>query len=136
MAKYAAFGTTIQRETVGIVQVQKIDGPDLSLDLDDATSHDSSGAWEESVATILRSGTITMDILYDPNHATHKNAAGGLIADMVSRATHNYTLTFPSSPAVSWSFDAFVVGFKPTAPYNGKLAATVNLKLDGAPTLA
>lgn len=139
MAKYSAFGTTLKRGGVGgtaIAQVENISGPELSLDTEDVTTHDSTGGWEEHVGTILRSGEVTLDILYDPNHATHKNAAGGLISDLVSRVSQTYALTFPSSPAVSWSFSALVTAFSPESPVDGALRASVTMKVTGQPTLA
>ena len=140
MSKYAAFGTTLYRGTSGggtaYVNVMDISGPGLSADTEDVTSHDSTGAWEEVIVTILRSGEVTFDIAYDPANATHKNAAGGLIADFVSRASTTFTLVFPDTGATEWAFTAFVTGFEPTAPVGGSLTASVTMKLTGQPTLA
>lgn len=136
MAKYSAFGTKLLRGAVEIAQVQNISGPGLALDTEDVTSHDSADAWEEVVATILRSGEVSMDLVYDPNGATHKNASGGLLYDLASRTATAFTLTFPSSPAVSWTFNAFVIGFEPDMPHDGALTASVTLKITGKPTLA
>ena len=136
MTKYAAFGTLLKRGSTSIVQIQSISGPGLSLDTEDVTTHDSTGAWEEVVATILRSGEVSLDIVYDPNTATHKNAAGGLLADMVARTAQTYNLVFPSTAAVTWTFSAFVTGFEPSAAHNGALTAAVKMKITGQPTLA
>ena len=136
MAKYAAFGTQFKRGATVIAQVTDISGPGLSLDTEDVTSHDSTGGWEEHVGTILRSGEVTLTIEYDPNLATHKNAAGGILADLVSRTAQTYSLVFPSSPAVTWSFSALCTGFEPGAPVDGALTADVTYKLTGQPTLA
>lgn len=135
MAKINAFGTVLKRGATAIAQVQDIDGPDLSLDTEDVTSHDSTGGWEEVVATILRSGELSYDIVYDPANATHKNAAAGLIGDMVARTATTYSMVFPDVAATTWSFSAFVTGFKPSAPVSGKLAAAVKMKITGQPTL-
>ena len=134
MAKYAAFGTAFKRGITVIANVKSISGPGLSLDTEDVTSHDSPGAWEEVVGTILRSGEVTLDLVYDPAAATHKYASGGLLHDLASRAAQTYNLTFPN--ATNWSFSALVTGFEPGAPVDGALTATATLKLTGAPTLA
>lgn len=136
MTKIAAFGTALKRGAVEIAQVQSISGPGLSLDTEDVTSHDSTNAWEEVVATILRSGEISLDIVYDPAGATHKNSSGGLLYDMTSRTSTTYSIVFSDTGTTTWSFTAFVTGFEPDAPHDGKLAATVKLKLTGEPTLA
>jgi predicted secreted protein len=135
MAKYSAFGTALKKGGVTVAQVKNISGPGLSLDTEDVTTHDSAGGWEEVVATILRSGTITLDIEYDPATATHKYAAGGLLYDLAARTANTYTLVFSSVPAVTWTFSAFVTGFNPSAPAAGALTASVTLKLTGQPTL-
>jgi predicted secreted protein len=136
MAKYSSFGTLLKRSSVTIAQVSNLSGPGLALDTEDVTSHDSSGGWEEVVGTILRSGEVSLDIVYDPNHATHKYASGGLLSDLASRTAQSFSIVFPSSPAVTWSFSALVTGFEVAAPVDGALTASVKIKITGAPTLA
>jgi predicted secreted protein len=136
MSKYAAFGTLFKRGATTIAQVKNISGPGLSLDTEDVTTHDSASGWEEVVGTILRSGEVTLDLVYDPNEATHKNSSGGLLYDLTSKIATTYSIVFPSTAAVTWSFSALVTGFEPSAPADGALTASVTLKLTGAPTLA
>lgn len=136
MAKYDAFGTLFKRGVTTIANVSNISGPGLSLDVEDVTSHDSTGAWEEVVGTILRSGDVTLELVYDPAHATHKNASGGLLYDLASRTSQAYSITFPDTANTVWSFTAFVTGFEPSADVKGALTATVKLKITGQPTLA
>ena len=107
----------------------------MSLDTEDVTSHDSTNAWEEHVGTILRSGEVSLDIVYDPANATHKNAAGGLLALLAARASDEFTLVFSDTGSTTWTFDALVTGFEPSAPVDGALTASVTLKLTGEPTL-
>lgn len=134
MTKYAAFGTLFKRGSTDIVQITNISGPALAADTEDVTTHDSTGAWEEHVVTILRTGEVTLEIQYDPAANTHRNAAGGLIHDLASRTANTYSLVFPST--TTWTFSAFVTGFEPSAPTDGALTASVTLKLTGQPTLA
>lgn len=136
MAKYSAFGTLFKRGATTIAQVSNISGPGLSLDTDDVTTHDSASGWEEVVGTILRSGEVTLDLVYDPNEATHKYASGGLLYDLASKTAQTFSIVFPSTATVTWSFSALVTGFEPSAPVDGALTASVTLKLTGAPTLA
>lgn len=139
MAKYGAFGTTLKRGGVGgvaVAQIMSINGLSLALDTEDVTSHDSTGGWEEVVGTILRTGEVTLDLIYDPNHATHKNASGGLIYDLAQRSLQTWAITFPSNPVVSWTFSALVTAFEPSMPVDGALTASVTLKPSGQPTLA
>ena len=118
-----------------IAQVRNISGPGMSLDVEDVTTHDSTGAWEEVVATVLRSGEITLDIVWDPASATH-GWGTGLLAVMPRRATRNFQVIFPDTGATTWSFAAEVVSFEPDAPHDGALTASVTLKLTGEVPLA
>jgi len=132
MAKYDAFGCYLEKGATTYAQVTNISGPGLSLDTEDVTSHDSTGGWEEVVGTILRSGEVTLDIVYDPAHATHT----GLLTDLAARTLiTTFHLVFSDDAATEWDFDAFVTGFEPTAPVDGALTATVKFKLSGDPTL-
>lgn len=139
MSKYSAHGTILLHGSTAVGQVMNISGPGLSLDTEDVTSHDSTAAWEEHVGTILRSGEVSLDLVYDPNNTTHSmSSAGddGLLYAMTLRTATAWTLTFPSTAAVSWTFNAFVTGFEPSMPHDGALTASVKMKLTGQPTLA
>ena len=135
MAGVAAFGTAFKKGATTIANVTNISGPGLSVDTEDVTAHDSTGAWEEVVATIVRSGEIKLEINYDPSEATHKYAVNGLLYDLANKTdVTTYTLVFPGP--ITWSFaHAFVTGFEPGAPHEGKLTATVTIKPSGVVTL-
>ena len=136
MSKFAAFGTAFKRGAVTIAQVMNISGPGLSLDTEDVTTHDSTGGWEEVVGTILRSGEVSLDLVYDPAAATHKYASGGLLYDLVQKTAQTYSLVFSDTGSTTWSFSALVTGYEVSAPHDGALTATVKLKITGQPTLA
>lgn len=116
-----------------VAYIKNISGPGLALDSEDVTTHDSTNAWEEVVATVLRTGELSLDIVYDPQGATH-NASTGLIYFSKSKITVGFRVTFPG--AVAWDFAAVVAGFEPSAPHDGALTAAVKLKITGAPILA
>jgi len=116
-----------------VAQIANISGPGLSLDTEDVTTHDSTGAWEEVVGTILRSGELSLDLVYDPNESTH-DASTGLVSMLDYGFPVGFSVVFPTP--VTWSFAAIVTGFEPSAPHDGALTAAVKLKLTGAPILA
>jgi hypothetical protein len=73
MAKQAAYGTMLNWGDGGgteafapVAYVTNIGGPGLALDVEDVTSHDQATAWEEVVPTILRSGEVSIDLVFDP----------------------------------------------------------------------
>lgn len=134
MAKQAAFGTSFKiTGGTAVGNIKSIKGPGVSLDLADVTTHDSTGAWEEEVATILRSGEVTLEIVYDPANAQIKNAAGGLLYLLTTRASANFTITFPSTAAII--FQAWVNGFEPDMASDGALGCSVKVKPTGVVTL-
>lgn len=134
-AALAAFGTLLKRATVTIAEVTKLDLPNLKLDTVDVTSHSSTGGWREFIGTIKDGGTFSVDINYVPITATHKNATGGLLADLSAGTAAAYSIVLPDSPASAWSFNALVTDFKASAPVDGKISATVTFKVTGQPTL-
>jgi hypothetical protein len=118
---------------VDIAAVKNISGPGLSVDTEDVTTHDSPAAFEEVVTTIIRSGTVSLDIEYDPAEATHSASAGGVIYRLENLQYTWFRVTFPSSE--TWSFSGYVTGFNPSGPAAGALTATVTIKITGQPTL-
>ena len=130
MTKFAATGTGLWCDNIELAQVSNITGPNLSVDMVDVSTHDGNN-WEEFVPTILRTGTVTLDLLYDPSNATHVEA----LRKLVNREKKTYELRFPDTARSKWTFDAFVSGFTPTAPVAGVLTASVTFKPTGEPTL-
>jgi len=117
-----------------IAEVEKISGPELELETEDATTFDSGG-WEESIGTILKGGKVSMDLNFVPTAATH-DPATGLIADMVERTLRNFEIVFPDAAATTWTIAAFITKFAPSVEVKGKLKASVELQISGQPTLA
>ena len=116
-----------------IASVSNISGPGLSLDTEDVTTHDSTAAWEEVVGTILRTGEVSLEIVYDPAAAT-ADATTGLVYLLEEKIYAFFVVTFPDTTA--WSFRGYVTSFEPSAPADGALTASVTIKISGVPTLA
>lgn len=141
MGKIAALTTKLMVGNGGgpetfteVASVSNISGPSLALDTEDVTTHDQASAFEEVVATILRTGDVTLDLFYDPDGGTH-DATTGLLNDYENKTKRNFQIRFPSTGKVQWSFAAYVTGFNPGAPVGGALTASVSLKISGVPTL-
>lgn len=129
--------TTAGIALTAIAQVQNTSGPSLAADTEDVTTHDSTNAWEEVVVTILRSGEMTLDIVYDPVNDTHDaTATTGLAYALKNKVLRQFALTFPNTGATVWTFNGYVTGFEPSAPHDGALTASVTIKITNAPTLA
>lgn len=122
---------------VTVAAVTNIGGPGISVDTEDVTSHDSTGAWEEVVATIIRSGEVAADIVYDPVADSHDGTAtSGLVYSMKNKVKRHFSIMFSDAASTVWSFPGYVTGFEPSEPVDGALTASVTIKIDAAPTLA
>jgi hypothetical protein len=125
--------TTAGVAPTAIAYVTNLGGPGLSLDNQDVTTHDQATAFEEVVATLLHSGEVKVDIVYDPNAATHSAAANGLVDTVENKTLAYWQLIFPGP--YTWSFQGYATNFEPSAPEDGALTASVTVKITGAPTL-
>lgn len=130
MGGLAAFGTALKRGATTVASVNSISGGGIKLDMEDVTAHDSTGGFDEKVATILRSSEIKVDINYDPDNATHK----ALIADMIAKTkVTDFTIVLPGGQI--WAYaGAYVTGFDPSEPVAGKLSASVTITPSGVVT--
>ena len=124
--------TTAGVAAVEIASVKNIGGPSLSLDTEDVTTHDQATSFEENVGTVLRSGEISLDIVYDPANATH-DASTGLVYRKEDKIRTHFDLVFFST--YNWTFFGLVTGFEPTGDIGSALGATVKVKITGQPTL-
>ncbi len=115
-----------------IASVVSISGPSLSLDTADVTAHDSTGAWEEHVPTILRSGDVSFDVNFDPADDTHITGEG-LLEYITERDLRVFDLVLPNGDEIL--FSGYVTGHEPSAPHDGALTASVTIKPTGAVTL-
>ena len=131
MPGLAAFGLTLTGAAAGVIpNITNFSGPSLALDTEEVTAHDSVSAWEEFVATIVRSGEVTFDINYDP--VAHHYALHGLTFNLVTRLIDTWTV---GGPMGVWVFTGYVNKFEPSAPYDGKMTASVGIKITGAVTV-
>ena len=137
-----AFGTLIKfgdgatpEVFTAVAEVRNISGPGFAVDTAEVTHHASPGAWEEVVATIIRSGELSLELGHLPANAT-QDAATGLVYIMSQRTKRNWQLVFPTNPAKTWSFAGLVVGFEPASPHDADMTASATIKITGQPTFS
>lgn len=123
-----AFSTDGGTTFVNVADVTKIDVLAIKADTTDASSHDSPSQWREFIGGMKDAGDLSMEVNYDPSvHGTILANVGGL------PIKHKITLTDAGAAVVA--FDAIITGIKAQAPYDDKLAATVTIKVSGAPVI-
>jgi len=130
MGKFSAFGTALLMDGTEIAQVTSFSGPNLSADTVDVTTHDQTTAWEEVILSILRSGELTMELVFD--YAEHAD----LLTELVGKTYEDFELDFPDSAYTEWRFNAYVISFSTTEPVDGALTGTCTIKITGEPSLS
>lgn len=134
MAGVDAFGTTWAISTDGgstftdIGNVTNVGVLAVKTDTIDVSDHDSSEQWREFVGGMKDAGELAMDINYDP-------AVHGTIFSNIGGAPIQHKITLTDAGAAVVTFDGIVTGFTATAPFDGKLAGTVTVKVSGKPTI-
>lgn len=139
----AAKGTLIQlgdaaSPTEGfttIAEVTNISGPGIQSEPLDVTHHSSTAGFREYVGGLKDGGEVTLEMNYIPADDT-QNSGAGVLKDLVDQTLRNFKLIFPDPSLTEFAFSALVTNFEPAAPVDGKLSASVTLKLSGQPTLA
>ena len=135
MAEKAAqwsMGTVLKHKNTEIAGLVNISGPEFSLDVEDVTTLNAEGGWEEIIPTILRSGELGLGINFKPGETGHQD----LIKAMLEKDLDDFELVFPDDAATTWSFDAYVVGFSLNFEPESQIDAEVTVKISGEPTLA
>jgi len=112
---------------VDVAEVQDINGPGMSRNVADVTSHDSLG-FTSKLSCLADAGEITFPIVFDPVEATH-DAATGLLSLWASGDLEDFCLTFTDVGGTEWQFAGFVTGFVPKAPVAGNLSADVTVTI-------
>ena len=145
--KKSAYGAILKADALAgdspgtyrnVAYIKSIDGPGLSVDMADVTTHDSSSAYEEVIPTVIRSEEITLELVYDPGDVTIKYS-NGLLGKMAAKTLEPFKLVFyddtVESSRTTWLFSAYITGFKPILDFAKPIGATMKLKISGAPTL-
>lgn len=113
-----------------IAEVTNIAGPEIGLELIDATHMESTNAYREYIPSLLDAGEVTLDVNFLPQNTTHKN----VIADVEARVRRNFQMVWTDSSPTTWAFAAYVTKFAPSAQIDDRLMAAITLKVSGAVT--
>ena len=124
-------GATPEVFTV-LAEVVSLSSPGLTADMIEVTNHQSDGGYEEFVAGVIRTGSISVEINWQPTATTHAQ----ILTDIEARDVINFQLIWPDTGSTTWTLPCLPESFSQEAPVEGKLAGTYTLKVTGQPTLA
>jgi len=113
-----------------IAEVGDIAGPGFSVDTNDVTSHDSTGAMREFKPGLIDPGETSFPIWFQPDAATH-DATTGLLSVMNARAIRNWKMIFPNAALSEAAFAAMITKFDVKGPVAGVISADITLKISG-----
>lgn len=113
---------------VAVAGVKSISGPGLSADVTDITTLTSSGNWEEALATVKRSGEVSMGISWVPDDTGHVAILGDL-----GGAAVNYQIQFQDTGTTIYQFACIVTGLSISSETTSEVQAELTLKITGAP---
>lgn len=114
-----------------VAEVMSVNVGGLKLDTTEATHMESPSKWREFIATVKDAGEVTFEINFQPALAGHQ----GLTTDLKNQTLRNFQVVFPDTGVTTWSFAAFITNFAPQMQFDGKITASVGLKITGAPTI-
>lgn len=115
-------------DTIG--EVIDITSPNQQVEDIDVTHHASPGRTREYIAGLNEPGEMSVEINWIPGDASDVIVQ----ALKSSGAKRDMRITWPN--AVTWTFLGYVKGFEPGNPIDGKLSATVTVKVAGATAIA
>jgi predicted secreted protein len=137
MAGEDAFGTQFLRDSTGagayvaIASVADGDGPNISRESIDTTTHDSPGGWREFVKGLKDGGDANITLNYSPRQLTHK----ALRADLEEKELRSYRIVFLPGDVdqESVTFKAMITDLGHAWPVDDKLEQDVTFKISGPP---
>ena len=126
-----AFGAVFVLGSTTVSEMTEIDGPGLSRDSIDMSSHDTSDGYMEFKPQKLNDpGELSIRGNFDESNASE-------IKSLVETTTVlTGTLDYPTSPSTTrFTSSMFVTNYEPSAPYDGKIEYSMTVKLTGKPEL-
>lgn len=131
-----AIGSLWQVNNAGyatIPEVSRLTAPNVRFDLNDVTSHDSTGGFREFLPGLADGENSTGELNWVPSNAVHKS----LRVDAYAKTLKTFKIIFPDATASADNtigFTAYIVGLPPVANAGEPLKATLTTKVTGQPT--
>jgi hypothetical protein len=121
------FGIWNGASFTNVAEVTNVSPPQYARDAIEATHHGSPNGYREYIPGMMDAGDVTLEINYIPS------AADTIIAALQA-GRGQFRITLPN--AISVTFSGIVTAYSPEAPLDGKMSATVTIKVDGRPAWA
>lgn len=139
MAKSAAYGSklAVQYGQTGsytdLAFVGDFNGPDISIETTDVTTHDSADNFNEFLAGIADGGEIAFEVQFDPTLAAHETLYNAVAA----RLKHNFYVKLPGWVSTGgggyWAFAGVFTKMSIGLTVKGSVTASMTIKVSGKP---
>lgn len=128
-----SLGTTLKKGTSAIGNLKSIGGIEITADTIDVTSLDSEGGYREFIGSFKDGGEVQLEGFFD--HLSTSQLA--MQTSLDNGLAEDYTITFPTAKATTWTFKGVVTAFKVEAgDVDGTVTFGATLKVSGKPVLA
>jgi len=134
---FSGVGTVFSRQNDGssaeytaVAEINSIGGPNMSRDVIDVTSLDSTGGYREFVAGFRDGGEVTLNMNFT------LDSYDDMKVDFESDTKVGYRIVLPDTGATTFDFDALVTSLGIAVPMDDKVTADVTLKISGEVTLS
>ena len=112
-----------------IAEINNISGPNITRDLIDVTSLDSTGGYKEFIAGFRDGGNIDLDMNFT------RDGYDDLKAAIDSDEVKNYQVVLGDTTATTFDFAAFCISLSLSTPPTDKVTAKASFKITGTVTL-
>lgn len=120
-----------------IAQLVDLAPPAFSKDSVETTHTDSTDSFREFIPGLKDGGEFTAVVNLIPGDTTQDDTSGGALNDFLNETeSRNWQIAFPGSPAVTWTFKAFITNYEAVTPMDDKETISLSFKVSGAPTIA
>jgi len=113
-----------------IAEVNSIGGPDMSRDIIDVTSLDSTGGYKEFLAGHRDPGEITLEMNF--TYAGYN----AMLTDFEADTPVNYQIVLPDTPVTTFDMACLVTSMGMATTVGDRITASVTLKVTSEITVA
>ena len=117
-----------------VAEIQDIDGPSMSKDTIEVTSHDSANGWREFIPGMRDGGEVGITANWIPAGVTHDGSVG-VLSKFLDDDLHNWQIVTAgdgSSGSMDIEFAAIVTDFNISLPMEEQAQVEFTLKISGA----
>jgi len=132
MTTLKAHGSIFSWNAVAVPQIRNLNGPDESIDVADITAMDTPAGKRTFLPTLVNSGTISLEIEYDPDDTVHI----ALINDAEAKTSRAFLITETDPIPKTKAGTGIITAISFARDFSSVLLLNVTIQVTGAITHA